>query len=65
MNLDKTFCRNETCPLKDKCDRSYDRVVEYMEERPVEYVRPISVSHYEPENPESCQHLIEMDEKLK
>jgi hypothetical protein len=30
MNLDRTFCINNTCSKKDKCDRHIDHYIEFL-----------------------------------
>lgn len=42
MNLDKTFCVNKTCELKEKCDRHLDHYREFLDGQ-----RWVSMSDFE------------------
>jgi hypothetical protein len=65
MNFDRTFCLNKTCPLKDKCDRHYSRVDEFIKENPDKFIRPLSVSEFGTEKDKECQYFSKKEEKYK
>lgn len=64
MNLDRTFCQNKACDLKDKCDRSTVTLTRWIKAQTEDtYIRPVSMTTFKPDANGECDWYGPVEER--